>query len=126
MGLSGQSLAREVRKGPSEQAGEREPHHRHGGHRSPKRHRGPRRGGEGEAGEGGRERHVGAAQARAGNAAHAGPAEIANRASLDSRRLDFDEIPIIDLSPMFGSQRRAREECAGALRRACTMPATRC
>ena len=55
----------------------------------------------------------------AGNAAHAGPAEIANRASLESRRLDFDEIPIIDLSPMFGAERRAMEECAGALRRAC-------
>ena len=56
----------------------------------------------------------------AGNAAHAGPARIANRASLDSRRLDFDEIPIIDLAPMFGSERRAMEECAGALRRACS------
>ena len=52
--------------------------------------------------------------------APAGPAEIANRASLDSRRLDFEEIPIIDLAPMFGSERRAMEDCASALRRACT------
>ena len=50
----------------------------------------------------------------------AGPAGIANRSSLDSRRLDFEAIPIIDLGPMFGSERAAMEDCASALRRACT------
>ena len=53
-------------------------------------------------------------------AARTGPAEIANRSSLDSRRLDFEEIPIIDLAPMFGSERSAMQDCASALRRACT------
>ena len=37
-------------------------------------------------------------QSGGGKAAHARPAEIANRSSLDSRRLDFDQIPIIDLA----------------------------
>ena len=59
-------------------------------------------------------------QSGGGKAAHARPAEIANRSSLDSRRLDFDQIPIIDLAPMFGSERSAMEDCASALRRACT------
>ena len=48
------------------------------------------------------------------------PAGVANRTSLASRRLAFDEIPIVDLGPMFGSERRAMEACAGALRRSCT------
>ena len=53
-------------------------------------------------------------------AAPAGPARIANRTKLQSRRLAFEEIPIIDLAPMFGSRRAAMEHCAAALRRACT------
>ncbi len=56
----------------------------------------------------------------AGTAAHAGPAAVANRSSLASHRLDFEEIPVVDLAPMYGSERDAMERCAGALRRAGT------
>ena len=54
------------------------------------------------------------------NAAHSGPAAVANRTSLASRRLAFDEIPVIDLAPLFGPRRRATEDCAAGLLRACT------
>ena len=48
-----------------------------------------------------------------------GPTEVANRGSLESRRLAFDDIPIVDIAAMYGSERRAMEDCAATLRRAC-------
>ena len=47
------------------------------------------------------------------------PTEVANREVLRARRLDFDQIPVIDLAPMFGSDRASMLRTADAIRDAC-------